>query len=1530
MSEVKSWEQLYEEFEPLEKEEKEEKGFLEETGENIEELSYGLEKSRWMLPNVVRTIAAGGDDELLKQREAERLAEIESRYDLSEERKESGFSTAGDVLGTLLDPTALALGGVGIAAKTGQTITAANRAVNALIGAGVSTADYAVYEKAAGEKADPIALAVSGVAGGVFGSLYSKTKKTSTVAESPISDTVVTGSKVKQIEELTPEPIAPLPNIKDDEYIDKLTASFNAENPSRIKALKDTQINGRKLGEAVKIQRLYNLETARRDSKKKNNFFTDEKYEQLGKLNDEAYKYIKNSSGMLARQAEVIGEGISGVAGRLKEEGTLNANMIRRLVYRPTIGAVGGIGLGYSVSWASDEDLSSNDLMYYALAGAIGGAASKSLMKSNKLDAQDVDMAKGEIDKILKANSLGVFDYITAGSAASKANAFGGKVATVGKTLFAQRGVDLRGAASTSVEENKDLALQELNSSWSRVLSDSNATKKGGLVNLFSADAKGLREAAYEYSEGFVDTAKLTEKGFSPSEVTTIMNLAKEATSRVGVLTEEVAATGIRMRGKVKDYKLPQFHDINKIVKNEMAARQAYKKAYRIQRKAETSEEVATADEYIDFWIDDMISGGSATKHTSAWVSGKGNQGTVLRPLTDHFEKPRMFKDFDARLEIKDFLVKDIDQVYRQYVDNTVPIMEFSRKFGAKGEALIAIKREINQDFQASLSRASSKQRKKLNKAKDSQIEALDNMVNDYFGFVGAGSTLARSTNAQAAASVFVTGANVARLGKVTITSLADLVQPLQNSGIAASLKGLARQKDFAKETGFAQRDVLGDELRQYALEVSNPGSRIQRGSRAVNELFFKGIGLTKLTSYARKFAYNTGVERGFTVANKIAKGRSGTAVRNEANSLGISDEYAKTLAKFNSVEEAFEDVDGNRILNIIGVKSADRDALIPQIGNRRAFSKSKDPLIRGLGQFLSWAQAKTTQTNSLITRMEDGHDILFVRALGAIAVINGVETFKSWLADPTGADLDINQDSYADQYATLENFGKAAGRTGNFNNYLIDKVANLAASGERFELDDISPSLDWMVDVIRATIGAADDIAYGDVEGAIVQGSKVLPLGREIKAGVEAVTGERYVDVPNIQGEPYKRPLAKGGEVLDVPNTSKEPDERIDKMTGMPYNQQAGTAFTDVEDREDPLQRMGFGIGSLVGRFAGKALKSVDDDIVEEVPLKTTDEIIEESKQISKALEEGEIDSAIKANSASKTTKNKEMSGKEYEERWSSFEDIEDVNAWQEAVKKHVKENRDVDPVVRTPELEQSAKDLIDKKTIDRSQHLKNVQRYKPITTWESIPREPSTKSLIYSLKPDQMEKGNFVVADIEAQRFNVAKSFLSIGDFFNGRLDIPAYKVFDTWIVAGTSKNHKGTGTHYAKAVHYTGKDGEPVKFLASQKTGERIGKGEKGKTGYATVSGWVKSLDATAIRKYADSFINDSEWTQVGFDPRRQGSFYIRSGENIGAAVTEATEVIQIGPLVLAKNVKVNKNYKGFSKGGKVLSSLQRNVK
>ena len=45
---------------------------------------------------------------------------------------------------------------------------------------------------------------------------------------------------------------------------------------------------------------------------------------------------------------------------------------------------------------------------------------------------------------------------------------------------------------------------------------------------------------------------------------------------------------------------------------------------------------------------------------------------------------------------------------------------------------------------------------------------------------------------------------------------------------------------------------------------------------------------------------------------------------------------------------------------------------------------------------------------------------------------------------------------------------------------------------------------------------------------------------------------------------------LAKGGQVYNVPKVPVEPDERIDKMTGLPYDQQAGEAFVDEEDRNN------------------------------------------------------------------------------------------------------------------------------------------------------------------------------------------------------------------------------------------------------------------------------------------------------------------------------------------------------------------------
>jgi hypothetical protein len=283
------------------------------------------------------------------------------------------------------------------------------------------------------------------------------------------------------------------------------------------------------------------------------------------------------------------------------------------------------------------------------------------------------------------------------------------------------------------------------------------------------------------------------------------------------------------------------------------------------------------------------------------------------------------------------------------------------------------------------------------------------------------------------------------------------------------------------------------------------------------------------------------------------------------------------------------------------------------------------------------------------------------------------------------------------------------------------------------------------------------------------------------------------------------------------------------------------------------------------------------------------------------------------------------QMSNDKYDMRMAALDEIDDVKEWQQAAKKEIETGRVVDPQIKTPELEESTRLLLDNK-ITREEHLANVDKFKPVNAWDALPREPSNKAVVYSLKDDQRLNGFFVLDN--AAEMGVNQSSLKVGDLFNGRLDIPAYNSYDTWIVTGSSKNAE-KGKHYLKAVHYRSSEDAPVKFIASTKTSEKIGAGEMNKTPYATVQGFIEDLDADAIRAKAAEYLNDPEWTQIGFDPRRQGGFYVRAGENKHVPIREASEVIQIGPLLLAKNAKLDIEYSGYNEGGAVMDEQMKAV-
>ena len=77
-----------------------------------------------------------------------------------------------------------------------------------------------------------------------------------------------------------------------------------------------------------------------------------------------------------------------------------------------------------------------------------------------------------------------------------------------------------------------------------------------------------------------------------------------------------------------------------------------------------------------------------------------------------------------------------------------------------------------------------------------------------------------------------------------------------------------------------------------------------------------------------------------------------------------------------------------------------------------------------------------------------------------------------------------------------------------------------------------------------------------------------------------------------------YGQVYAKGGVVTNVPRVPKEPDERVDRMTGLPYNMQAGILGQDVEDRA------AFAEGGQVGEKESEAYSLITKDIRKLAPI--------------------------------------------------------------------------------------------------------------------------------------------------------------------------------------------------------------------------------------------------------------------------------------------------------------------------------------
>jgi len=131
--------------------------------------------------------------------------------------------------------------------------------------------------------------------------------------------------------------------------------------------------------------------------------------------------------------------------------------------------------------------------------------------------------------------------------------------------------------------------------------------------------------------------------------------------------------------------------------------------------------------------------------------------------------------------------------------------------------------------------------------------------------------------------------------------------------------------------------------------------------------------------------------------------------------------------------------------------------------------------------------------------------------------------------------------------------------------------------------------------------------------------------------------------------------------------------------------------------------------------------------------------------------------------------------------------------------------------------------------------------------------------------------------------------------GEAVGLRLDIPAYTDHGVWVPTV----HRKSGASHRATASISNAD---MKMTASeQKKAEKVMEGGA-KSPFARINGRFINRTDEENAALAEKALNDPSWTQVGYDPRRRAIFYNRK---TGEPVSYADEVVQVGPLVLAKN-------------------------
>ena len=215
-----------------------------------------------------------------------------------------------------------------------------------------------------------------------------------------------------------------------------------------------------------------------------------------------------------------------------------------------------------------------------------------------------------------------------------------------------------------------------------------------------------------------------------------------------------------------------------------------------------------------------------------------------------------------------------------------------------------------------------------------------------------------------------------------------------------------------------------------------------------------------------------------------------------------------------------------------------------------------------------------------------------------------------------------------------------------------------------------------------------------------------------------------------------------------------------------------------------------------------------------------------------------------------------------------------------------------------RVPEVKSAANSLrLGDISTDEYQAI--ARQFMPIKPLGAVQNVPTFEDIALSLSKDPNKSAGIVGVNVN----------IPDGTRIASRLDIPAYEHYDTWVVSlhdGTKKGGNAVGygqTAVLNNVNFesSAKGALNIASEAKKPSGEKYSKST-----IARMYGDWANHSAEDVQRAATSIFEsgDPDWAEIGMNPDRHSYFYRKSD---GAPIGSAEQVIQIGPLVLAKKVK-----------------------